>query len=93
MAYEDVYKDAKEIERAALAAGKNAHEAYAAWFAVVHCNVRDRIAKQDAAHQAAFRARLAADRLIYEGGLSVDDVRYLDACKVADDLGAAFLAI
>lgn len=90
MAYEDVYQDAKAAEQAALHEGKNANQAYAAWCAVIHQNIAERIQKQDVAHQAALRARLAADRLIYEGGLSVDDVRYQVACKIADDLGMVF---
>jgi len=93
MAYEDIYIAAREAEQAALAEGKTAGEAYAAWFAVIRRNVRERIERQDIAHSAAQRARSAADRLLYEGRLSQDDPRYIAAVKHADALGDVFRSI
>lgn len=84
MAYEDIYIGAKEAELEAL---KNGGDGYAAFHRVVSENIRVRLAKQDDLLAKARAARLAADRLLYEGHRAVDDAEYVAACRLADELG------
>lgn len=87
---EEMYAAASEAERLAKEGGLDAAQAYRVWCRVVHEHVAARIAEQDKRWAAAVQARLAADRLIYEGGLPVDHPDYLAACARADELGRLF---
>jgi len=86
MAYEDIYKGAKEAELAALENGATTAEAYAVWRRVTSENCRKQREAQDRVRAETRQARREADEILYAGVEGVDDPRYIKAQAIYADI-------
>lgn len=86
MAYEDIYKGAKEAELAALENGATGAEAYAVWVKVTNENSRKRREAQDRVRAETRAARREADEILYAGVDGEDDPRYIKAQAIYADI-------
>lgn len=86
MAYEDQYREAYKAEGVARANGATPSAAYQVFLNTLSQQNRDRLLRQQTKLQQAYRARQAADRLLYEGHMAPTDPEYVSAVAHAEDL-------
>lgn len=93
MAYEDIYKGAREAELTALENGATAAEAYQVWVSVTSANVRKRLEAQDRLRAETRAVRREAEELLYAGVTGLDDPNYIRAQALYADFERRYSAL